>query len=633
MKDFLRNLSIRNKLLVMILVVTIFSIGVGFTFYFIRNILYLKTDIMHSTLLTAKLTAGYCEAPLAFDDALGAEEALSKLDAMPSVNYACIYDPQGKVFAKFRKHECEILPPKFPKSQSYQFGENSLHVFHPILFKGRTYGMIYLCASTASLQERIREDLLTLLAVFTAIMALSYFIASRLQQIISMPIVKLTYLTYKITQTGDYSVRVRKHGEDEIGQLQESVNLMVIELERTIRSLKAEIEERTQAEQETDHLRRVLKNIIDSMPSVLVGVNIGGQVTHWNREAADVTGVSAGAAQGALLEDVFPVLSAQMENVRLALQDRQPRKVEKIQTRIRGEMRFTDLMVYPLVGNGVNGAVLRMDDVTQRVRIEEMMIQTEKMMSVGGLAAGMAHEINNPLGVILQGVQGAQRRLSPDLPKNLTVAQACGTELETIRHYLEKRSILAYLEGIREAGLRAAKIVENMLNFSRGSVSGQSPVSVKEIADRSIELAASDYDLKKKYDFKTLNIVREYDWNLPEVVLSAAEIEQVILNLLKNAAHAIAEKTYGSEVPTITIRTYSDDAFVSIEVEDNGQGMSEDVRKRVFEPFFTTKDVGLGTGLGLSVSYFIIMKNHKGKFRVESELGEGTKFIIQLPLK
>jgi len=269
--------------------------------------------------------------------------------------------------------------------------------------------------------------------------------------------------------------------------------------------------------------------------------------------------------------------------------------------------------------------------VTSRVRIEEIMIQTEKMMSVGGLAAGMAHEINNPLGIILQGVQGVFRRISPELPANHAAAEKLGTSLAAVREYLTVREIDQYLKGIQDAGSRAAKIVANMLNFSRTNVSQLAPNDLNELIDKTIELAANDYDLKKKYDFRKVEIIKEYDPQLKQVTCTATEIEQVFLNLLKNAAQALAECDLEGEPPRIWVRTRAEQGYAVAEVEDNGPGLTEDLRKRVFEPFFTTKKPGVGTGLGLSVSYFIITQNHKGSFTLEPSHGRGARFVIRLP--
>jgi signal transduction histidine kinase len=269
--------------------------------------------------------------------------------------------------------------------------------------------------------------------------------------------------------------------------------------------------------------------------------------------------------------------------------------------------------------------------VTEQARIQELMIQTEKMMSVGGLAAGMAHEINNPLGVITQAAQNIERRLSPDLPANLKAAEDLGVSLEGLKPYFEQRQIPEFIASIRTAASRAVKIINNMLTFSRGSKTTVQPVSLAEIMDQALELAASDYDLKKKYDFRLIKIIREYASDMPAVPVATVEIEQVVLNLLKNAAQAMIANP-PEKKPTITMRLRQGERYAVLDVEDNGPGMEESVRRRVFEPFFTTKEPGIGTGLGLSVSYMIVTQNHKGLMEVESTPGNGARFTVRLPL-
>lgn len=395
--------------------------------------------------------------------------------------------------------------------------------------------------------------------------------------------------------------------------------------------ISADITDRIASENELKRVKNYLNNIINSMPSVLVGVDTEGKVTHWNIEAENRTGISADSARGQNLEKVFPQLAPHMEKITETVQLRKPQKTEKLMNTEKGQIRYLDIMVYPLVENGLEGAVLRIDDVTTRVRLEEMMVQTEKMMSVGGLAAGMAHEINNPLGGILQGLQNISRRFSSDLPKNLETARECGIDLASVRAYMEKRGILKFLEGIRESGERAARIVRNMLQFSRRSGSEMVPADLASLIERTVDLASNDYDLKKQYDFRHIQIIRDFDPDLPPVPCVIPEIEQVLLNLLRNAAQAIYSQQDQTEFPRIILRTLQNQVSARIEVEDNGPGMDETVRKRIFEPFFTTK--GKGTGLGLSVSYFIITNNHFGSIRAESSPGKGSRFIIQLPLK
>jgi len=269
-------------------------------------------------------------------------------------------------------------------------------------------------------------------------------------------------------------------------------------------------------------------------------------------------------------------------------------------------------------------------DITERKRTQEILVQTEKMMAVGGLAAGMAHEINNPLGIILQGSQNIRRRLGMRLAKNKTIAEDLGLDLAAMQHYLEKRSIYSYLNSIQKAGERAAKIVRTMLAFGRSNQdNAKAACNLNELLEETLELAASDYDMKKNYDFRKVEIRRRYG-TLPPVQCARTEIGQVFFNIIKNAAQAMAAAS--TPHPEITIATASNGRQVVLTFEDNGPGISEATQSSIFEPFFTTKPVGEGTGLGLSVSYFIITTHHNGSIEVASAPGKGARFTITLPV-
>jgi PAS domain S-box-containing protein len=366
------------------------------------------------------------------------------------------------------------------------------------------------------------------------------------------------------------------------------------------------------------------------MPSVVIGVDTEISVTHWNKEAENITGITKMQASGQPLEKVLPQLHNEIERVKKSISSKQLIKENNIPNLLEGKQQYTDLTVYPLFSNGVEGAVIRIDDVTERVRLQEMMIQSEKMLSVGGLAAGMAHEINNPLAGMLQNAQVILNRLTQKMQKNVEVAKECNTTFEAIQSYMEKRKIIEMLEAINITGKRASKIVENMLSFSRKGESKLSSHDVREILDDTIELAASDYDLKKKYDFRKIKIVKEYEENIQMVNCERSNLQQVFLNILRNGAQAMMDVEEEKNEPCFIFRVSQRKDIVRIEIEDNGPGMDEETRRRAFEPFFTTKDVDVGTGLGLSVSYFIITEQHKGKMSVESQKGKGTKIVISL---
>ena len=211
---------------------------------------------------------------------------------------------------------------------------------------------------------------------------------------------------------------------------------------------------------------------------------------------------------------------------------------------------------------------------------------------------------------------------------------------------MEARGIPRMLMRIRESGARAAEIVTNMLSFARKSEAAFSSRDLSQLLDQSLDLAGSDYDLKKKYDFRQIDIVREYEPGLPLVACEAAKIQQVLLNVLRNGAEAMqAHVDQTGRKPCFTLRVRRDAPVegstemppggeaLRLDIVDNGPGIPEHIRRRVFEPFFTTKPVGVGTGLGLSVSYFIITENHGGKMSVSSTPGEGSTFTIILPLE
>jgi len=242
----------------------------------------------------------------------------------------------------------------------------------------------------------------------------------------------------------------------------------------------------------------------------------------------------------------------------------------------------------------------------------------------------MAHEVNNPLGIIAQDLQNLERRFSATLPANCTVADELDLDLEKVRIYMERRDIKNYISSMRTAVKRASSIISNMLQFSRQSDASHQLVNLNEVIEQAIKLASNDYDLKKKYDFKHIAIMRDMDETLPAIPISVTEIQQVYINLLKNAAQAMFDANVKN--PTVIIKTFQEKYYAVVQISDNGPGMNEDVLNKIFDPFFTTKDVGLGTGLGLSVSYTIITKNHGGEITASSSPGGGAYFTIRLPI-
>jgi len=280
-------------------------------------------------------------------------------------------------------------------------------------------------------------------------------------------------------------------------------------------------------------------------------------------------------------------------------------------------------------------------DCTQRrqheaelLQMHAQLLQNEKLASIGQLAAGIAHEINNPMGFINSNLSSLKKYLEKydshlaqmeellhqtgQSELHEKVAQSRKTlKLDYIQH-----DVHHLLSESAEGAERVMRIVQDLKTFARSDSPQTTQADINPCLDSTINIIWNQI----KY---VADLVKEYG-DLPRVTCNIQQINQVFLNLLVNAAHAIealGENTRG----IITVRTWSDGENVLISFTDNGCGIPEENRSRIFDPFFTTKEVGKGTGLGLSISCDIIRK-HGGMLTVESEVGKGTTFIISLPV-
>ncbi len=262
---------------------------------------------------------------------------------------------------------------------------------------------------------------------------------------------------------------------------------------------------------------------------------------------------------------------------------------------------------------------------------QDKLMQSEKLASIGQLAAGVAHEINNPIGFIFSNF-GTLERYLDDLFQMLAAYEQAepalagtpvGAQLKALREKVEldflKEDIPSLMTESKDGITRVRNIVQNLKDFSRVDTS-QEWVLADLHHGISSTLNIVNNEIKYKAD-----VVKQYG-EIPDIECLPSELNQVFMNLLVNAAHAIQ-----AERGTITIRTGTEADTVWVEVEDNGGGIAKENLGRIFDPFFTTKAVGKGTGLGLSLSYGIV-KKHFGQIDVSSEVGVGTRFRVTLPV-
>jgi len=368
------------------------------------------------------------------------------------------------------------------------------------------------------------------------------------------------------------------------------------------------LEERTLAENEIRHLRNYLSNIIDSMPSALIGVDVEDKITHWNSETVRLTGVSKKGALGKNLAQCFPRLSPEMDLVHAAIMSRKQQVVPKRQYQLDGQTRHEEITIYPLVENGIEGVVIRLDDVTEKNVNEQALRRAQKMDVVGQITGGIAHDFNNILAIVMGNLELLQMELSTDDDALDMVNEA--------------------LKGTQ----RGADITRKLLNFSSNRAQETKRIVPRDVIENMDRLIAKS--LTVSIDFQT-----HFSDNSWFVEVDSGDLEDAILNLALNAKDAMPN---GGTLIIETTNKVLDDSyakcnpdsppgdFVMISVSDEGTGMSQEVKDKALEPFFTTKEQGKGTGLGLSMVYGFV-KRSNGHIKIYSEIGEGTTFCIFLP--
>ena len=371
-----------------------------------------------------------------------------------------------------------------------------------------------------------------------------------------------------------------------------------------------DITEKKLAAKELHNLRRHLSRIIDSMPSVLMGVDTQGMVTLWNKTAEQNTGLTAEEVKGKYLAEVFPQMSTEMDKISLSI-----RTGEVLQDKKRAMLSENgacpeDITIFPLIGEDINGAVIRIDDVTKECELEQQLNHSRKMDAIGQLAGGIAHDFNNVLGAIIGAAELLQ---SPD----------AGLDSEASE----------LVDMILQAGTRAADLTAKLLAFGRKGKITTSVVDIHEIIDNTVSILASTLD-------KIITISVHKEAAVHTIVGDASGLHNALINMGINASHAMPD---GGSITISTGNVYLDNTYcenssfeiepgeyVEIQMRDTGCGIPRENIRKIFEPFFTTSEQESGTGLGLAAVYGTV-QDHQGSISVYSEEGRGSVFKILLP--
>jgi signal transduction histidine kinase/DNA-binding response OmpR family regulator len=429
-------------------------------------------------------------------------------------------------------------------------------------------------------------------------------------------------------------------------RLDVAASLLELEtLEATSRELERRVQERT-AELAQAHAEN--ERLLAALPSILIGLDEEGRVTKWNKAAADVFALPAADVLGRPLggagigwEDpgvIEQVLGCGRENRELRLKNVPFASAVKP----RG---YLDLCATPVPGGAGTppGVLLLGEDRTEQRHLEVQLAQAQKLESIGQLAAGIAHEINTPIqyvgdnttflrdsfaeyGRCLDSLTGLLARAKAGTLDGAAVAEVEAVLARADLEYLSGE-VPSALEQAQQGIDQVAHIVRSMKEFSHPGGEEKTVADLNRLIETTITVARNEW----KY---VADVVTDLDPGLPAVPCLIGEFNQVVLNLLVNAAHAVSDRVGGSHAGqkgTITVTTRSLGDRAEVRIADTGTGIPEAIRAKVFDPFFTTKAVGKGTGQGLAIAHAVIVKKHGGELTFETEVGKGTTFIIRLP--
>lgn len=570
-----RNLSIRHKLVVILLLLAAFSLVVGFGVHVAQDVSTFKNDQAENAGVIAKVIGEYCVADLAFGNYTEAEKKLAKLSADPNVDQACLYDSHGNLFAQYNR-QAEASCAATPNLEKLDNPGDQIVISELVSDKNQIYGRINLYLSTELLRPKFHKYFNTLLLLAAALMMGSFLLALWLQRVISRPILELANTTRTMSERQDYSMRLQKSSEDEIGRLCDEFNNLLQQVERG----KQQRDEAEQALRESENRYRVL---VESSPQAVFLEQRGG-IIYANAAALRLYGCpSIRDMRGKLLSDLFP-------NWNIAIKKQRSGPVEHVLIRSDGNSLPVEASFIVTVFQGETALQVLAWDVTEKRNMRQAAERVERLAAVGEFSAILAHEIRNSLGAITLSLKTLSERVPiPEAHKKTFDNIELGTQ-------------------------RIQDIIKGILDFARPAPPSLRKVGLHRVLDNSIRAVEGELDNAG------IQVARDYETSDPEMFIDPGQIGQVFVNLLLNAKHAMQP---GGK---ITISTRRIESAIEVKVTDTGKGIASQDIDRIFDPFFTTTPAGAGLGLAFVAR---ILEQHNASIFVESKVGVGTTFTIQ----
>ncbi len=363
-----------------------------------------------------------------------------------------------------------------------------------------------------------------------------------------------------------------------------------------------------------------IKDILTSMPLMLVGLDKNGCVTQWNKQVEEVSGITAEDALGKTLWEAYPQMTVHPEHVQQAIEHN---RTIHLKQSLRSLYHY-DIIIYPLQAEA--GVVILVDDVTKQISAENLLIHNDKLSFMSELASTMAHDINLPLQALMMDLKRFQRIISN---RNVSETQQDANSDQT-------QKLDTIINDMSDKTEQVSTIISNLLVFARSRKGTKQMADIVEVMENTITLANEVISVSDGLPFNQIRLERNFEKNLPLVPCYVTELQQVFLSLFRHASRALAqkEKEPGFE-PLIKIILSESYDNLWIKIQHNGLGLTSEEQMNLFEPVFTGKSAAqdFDAGQRLSFSHYIVTEQHEGYMTVTSDVVLGSTIHIQLPIR
>jgi PAS domain S-box-containing protein len=657
----LRDLPIKRKLTVITMVTSCVALLLACGAFAVYEQNAFRKTMARDLGIIADMFDDNVASGLAFNDRAAVEQTLSSLRAHPHILAACVYDNHGKIAGSYKRADLKH-PFQFPPSgkSGQQYTNDRLDSFQDIFLAGEFLGRVYLASDLTELGERVRRYTLIVGGLLLACSLVAFVMASRLQRVISEPIVELAKTAAQVAEKKNYSLRAVKQGNDEVGQLITGFNEMLSEIQARDSALQAAREQlEKRVEERTGELANsisLLNATLDSTADGILAVRLAGGIVCHNSKFVSMWAMPPGLVQRRDHQELIGYLAGLVrhpEQFHQRLKDAQAAPdSESFDLLELNDGRTFERYIKPQRMDGrIVGLVINFRDISERKQAEaeldeahRQLVDTSRQAGMAEVATGVLHNVGNVLNSVnvsatlvadnlkqsktgnLVRVMAMMRERAADLGDFLSrdpKGRLLPAYLEQLSGFLvsEQEALIKELESLKKNIEHIKDIVAMQQSYAK--VSGVSEtVKITDLVEDTLRMNAVSLTRHE------VRVVREFDANLPPVMVEKHKILQILVNLIRNAKYA-CDGT-GRSDKQVTVRVSRDRDRVCIAVVDNGIGIPPENLTRIFSHGFTTKKEGHGFGLH---SGALAAKEMGGALLVHSEgIGKGATFTLELPL-